>query len=181
MAAPTLKRLAWPAAAVVAAAFITVLAFHGQRPEPGLARFEAAGLMPMPPADVTQVEVAAGGKHWRLARGADGRWQLVEGAPGAPGDLQDRVEKGLKLLHASGPERVLTREELSAASTGEFGLSPAELSVSARGGAAAAFTLHFGRKNPLGLARYARVEGREDVVLLPGFVAEAWEAVVRSP
>ena len=41
-------------------------------------------------------------------------------------------------------------------------------------------TIHFGSANPLGLARYAQIEGRPEVVLLPAFVAEAWEQMMSA-
>lgn len=181
MATPSLRRVAWPSAAVLAAAFIVVLAFHGQRPGPGLVPFEAGGLMALPPERIEEVEVEADGKRWRLRRGAEGTWSVTQGPPVVAGDPQAQIERGLRLLHVSGPERTLTREELGGAAAGEFGLAPPELTVRARGGSSSVFTVHFGRKNPLGLARYARVEGRDEVVLLPGFVAEAWEALVKKP
>lgn len=174
MAAPALRRLAWPAAAAVAAAFIAALAFHGERPEPGLARFEAAGLMlHLPPERVTRVDIHAGSARRALLRGPGGTW-TSDGIPAAA-DVAARVETGLTLLHVSGPERTMSAEELQGTSAAEFGLAPPALSVTAHGTSGVAFTVHFGRANPLGLARYARVEGTEGIVLLPGFVAETWE------
>ena len=176
VAAPALRRLAWPGAAVAAAAFIAALAFLGERPEPGLARFQAAGLMlHLPPERVSRVEIEAAGKRLALARGADGRW-TSSGEPAA-GELTARVEAGLRLLHVSGPERSMAPDELRGTPLADLGLAPPLLTVTARAGSGPAFTVHFGGKNPLGLARYARVDGIEEIVLLPGFVAEAWEQV----
>lgn len=177
MAAPALSRLGWPLAAIAAAAVIAALAFHGERPEPGLARFEAAGLMrQLLPERVSQVEVEGAGARLVLARGPGGRW--TSGGEPAAGELASRVETGLKLLHVSGPERSMALDELRGTPRAEFGLAPPALTVTARSGDSPTFTVHFGGKNPLGLGRYARVEGTEEIVLLPGFVAEAWEQVV---
>ena len=179
MAPPALRRLAWPAAATAAAAFIVALALHGERPEPGLARFVAAGLMTVPPERVSEVDVAATGRSWRLRRGATG-WAVVEGSPLGTADPRSQIEEGLALLHRSGPQRILTGEEAAGAER-DFGLAPPVLSVTARAPTDPPFTIHFGGRNPLGLARYARVEGRPEVVLLPEFVAEAWERLVKPP
>lgn len=176
VAAAALRRFAWPLAATAAAAFIAALAFHGQRPEPGLVRFEASGLMlHLPPERVSEVEIEMGGTRLRLARGPDGRW--TSRGQAAEGDQAARIETGLKLLHASGPERVMTPDEIRGTPISEFGLAPPALTVTTRDATGAVFTIHFGKKNPLGLARYARVKGQDGVVLLPGFVAEAWEQV----
>jgi hypothetical protein len=176
VAAAALRRLGWPLAAAAASACLAALAFHGQRPEPGLARFQAAGLMlHLLPERVSQVEVEGGGKRLVLARGPEGRW--TAGGQAAAGELASRVETGLKLLHVSGPERSMAPGELRGIPRAEFGLAPPALTVTARSGSGPAFTVHFGATNPLGLARYARVEGTEEIVLLPGFVAEAWEQV----
>ena len=92
-------------------------------------------------------------------------------------DPRPQVEEGLALLHRSGPERILTPDE-AVGSERDFGLATPALSVTARTAWDPPFTIHFGGKNPLGLARYARVDGRAEVVLLPAFVAETWERLV---
>jgi len=179
VAPAALRRLAWPAAAVGSAAFIVALALHGERPEPGLARFVAAGLMTLPPERVSEVDVTSGGRTWRLRR-AESRWTLVEGGPLRMPDPRLQIEEALALLHRSGPERTLTTDEATG-SERDFGLDRPALTVTARAAPAPPFTIHIGGRNPLGLARYARVDGHAGVVLLPGFVAEAWERLVGPP
>jgi len=84
---------------------------------------------------------------------------------------------GLKLLHNSAPQRTdLASEQLS-----EFGLAPPRLTVTARMTGGASITIEFGRTNPLGLERYARVVGRGEILLMPAFVADAWEPVAEVP
>ena len=39
----------------------------------------------------------------------------------------------------------------------------------------------FGGANPHGLARYARIDGRPELLLLPSYVAEAWQLVAEQP
>ncbi len=43
---------------------------------------------------------------------------------------------------------------------------------------AATFTIVFGAANPLGSARYARIDAVEGVPLLPAYVAETWEQAI---
>ena len=174
MAAPLLRRALWPVLAVLAVGVLLALALHGERPGAGLEKFEASGLMVhIDPASVAEVEVIAGARRWRFAREGGG-WRVVEAALAPPVDLAARVESGLKLLHNAAPERILSGDELSAQAS--FGLEPPALSVVATG--ATRFAIAFGASNPLGLARYSRVEGRTEVALVPGYVAEAWEAAV---
>ena len=179
MVAPaSVRRWGWPLAATLAAAVIGVLAFEGERPEPGLARFAPAGLLAdWPIEQVTSVEVSAGLKHRLFRRNPGGAWRLevADAAPAA--DLAQRIDMGLKLLHNSAPQRTdLASEQLS-----EFGLAPPRLTVTARMTGGASITIEFGRTNPLGLERYARVVGREEILLMPAFVADAWEPVAEEP
>ena len=174
MAAPLLKRALWAAGAALAAGVLLALALHGERPGPGEERFAAAGLMVgIAPATVTGVEVIAGARRWRFAR-AGSVWQVAEAALPPPVDFAARIESGLTLLHNAAPERILSGDELVAQAS--FGLDPPALTVVATG--AARFATAFGTSNPLGLARYARVEGKSDVALVPGYLVEAWETVV---
>ena len=174
VAAPLLKRALWPAAAALAAGVLLVLVLHGERPGPGEGKFEAAGLMlHIAPASVGEVEVTAGAKRWRFAREGGG-WRVVEASLPAPPDVAARIESALKLLHNAAPERILSGNELAAQAS--FGLDPPALAVVAVG--ASRFSIAFGVSNPLGLARYARIEGRAEVALVPGYLAETWEGAV---
>lgn len=167
-----MNRLVWIAAASAAAAVLIALALIGERPATHVSVFVAAGVMRhILPAEVDQVDITSGAKRWQFLRRA-GKWeasspghQLHEGTTGA-------IERGLLLLHNSAPERTLTAEEAS----GAFGLESPALTVALKG--RESFSIAFGDSNPLGLARYARIEGHLDVVLLPRFVADAWQDVV---
>lgn len=178
MAAPALRRLAWPAAALAAAGLLAALALHGERPGAGLARFEPKGpMVALAPSDVTAVEIAtAGGAPRRFVRGERGGWRAA-GAARAEGAPAEEIEAGLRFLHGSAPQRVLAPEDLTGTPLSEIGLAPPRLVVSvfARGDAAAPFRIELGAPNPLGLARYARVQGRSEILLLSRYVAEAWE------
>jgi hypothetical protein len=179
VAPPALKRAVWVAASAAAATLLVALALHGQRPEPGLVRFEAAGVMlHIAPARADHIEVKAGDRAWRFSRTPGGAWAPATEASGGAGELSANLDKGLQLLHASKPERVMTREEIQGLPAADFGLAPPRLSVSVGAGSDPVFTIHLGNANPLGLARYARIEGGDEVLLLPGFVAEPWERAV---
>ena len=171
MAATVLKRALWPAAAAFAAAVLLALALYGERPGSNLEKFQAAGLMVhIAPASVNGVEITSGARRWRFARDGAG-WRVVEAGLPPPPDFAARIESGLTLLHNAAPERILSGDELVAQAS--FGLDPPVLTVAATG--AARFAAAFGTSNPLGLARYARIEGQGSVALVPGYVVEVWE------
>jgi len=174
VAAAGMKLWGWWLAAVLAAGLLGFLAFHGKRPEAGLARFEPAGLLVgWSLENLETIELSAGTEHRFFRRvGSDG-WRGDGGS--LPASAQERVATGLKLLHNSAPERVFGAGELDERMLGEFGLAPPRLAVTVTSSSGRSITIHFGGANPLGLARYSRIEGRPEVVLLPGFVAEAWE------
>lgn len=179
MVAPaSVRPWGWPLAAVLSAGFIGLLAFHGERPAPGLARFAPAGLLAdWPIEQVTSVEVSAGPKHRLFRRNPGDGWRLEVADAATAANLARRIDVGLKLLHNSAPQRTdLASEQLS-----EFGLAPPRLTVTARMTGGASITIEFGRTNPLGLERYARVVGRGEILLMPAFVADAWEPVAEVP
>ncbi len=172
-----LIRWAWPIAAAVAAGLIGLLAFQGERPEPGLVRFEPAGLLAdWPVQQVREVEVQAGTDHRSFRRDPDGLWRPQATDAAAASDLAERIETGLKLLRNSAPQRTdLANQQLA-----EFGLEPPRLSVTARTTSGDSITIEFGGTNPLGLERYARIVGRAEILLMPGFVADAWQRVAEA-
>jgi hypothetical protein len=171
------KAWGWPLAAALAAGFIGLLAFNGERQEPGLARFAPAGILAeWPVGQVTSVEVGAGANQRSFRRNPGGGWHAEAADTVTTADLDERIEKALTLLHNSGPQRTdLAGEQLS-----EFGLAPPRLAVTARMTGGASITIEFGGTNPLGLERYARVVGRNEILLMPAFVADAWEPVAKA-
>jgi hypothetical protein len=178
--APALRRLAWPGAALLAAGVIVALAVYGHRPDPSLARFEAGGIMlAVQPDAVTEVVVSQAERRWRFERTSAKGWAAPPGPP--PGaSVGAHLDSGLRFLHVSAPQRVLQREEVAGIPPSEFGLAPPRFSVSVRSPAAAPFDIEFGARNPQGLAQYARIAGRAEILLLPSFVGEQWEAVMNA-
>lgn len=174
MAAPALTRVAWIGAAAVAAATILAFALHGRRPDSGLVRFEAAGVMVhIAPERVREVELTAGERRWRFARVPTGGWSAM-GPPLPSRDWARLIDEGLRFLSVSAPQRVMAREEYAGMSPGEFGLGPARYAVLVRALETEPFAIEFGSLNALGLGQYARVAGRAELLLLPSFVGEPW-------
>ncbi|HET8577126.1 MAG TPA: DUF4340 domain-containing protein [Methylomirabilota bacterium] len=180
MATPTLRRALWMGAAVLAAGVVIALAAHGRRADPGLVRFEAAGVMiEFPPELITHVVVTRGERQWRFTRTNAQGWVSAPDTLPLGEDTATRLESGLRFLHVSAPQRVMARSELAGTPLAEFGLDPPRYSVSVQSSARGSFTIEFGAVNPQGLAQYARVKGRNEILLLPSFVGEPWEAVIQ--
>ena len=178
--APALTRAVWMSAAIGAGGgCIVALALHGRRPDPSLARFEAGGrhAPDRRRTRVTEVVVSRGERRWRFKRAdAEALGHGSRESPAAARDVAARIDSGLRFLHVSAPQRVLAagggrghlRRPSSASSrratrVGQLlrGRSP--------------FTVEFGALNAQGLAQYARVAGRDEILLLPSFVGEPWE------
>jgi hypothetical protein len=167
----------WIAASSIAALAIVVLAATGQRPEPGLVRFQPAGVMlHIAPDQVAAVEVQTSGRSARFDRDARGMWH--RGDRSVSPALARRLDEGLKLLHGSAPQRTMTGDELSPATLREFALDPPRYSIAVATKRGETFVIDFGDRNSQALAQYARVRGRTDVVLLGRYVGEPWQSVI---
>lgn len=179
VASTPVRSAAWISAALAAAGALAALAFHGERPGAGLGQFQPSGIMVhLPVAQVSAIEVTREGRRWRFERGAEGGWRAAAGSPATATDPGEALESGLRFLHGSAPQRVMAPEELSGTPLAELGLAPPRLVVSVFAGDGAPFVVELGGPNPQGLARYARVAGRGEVVLLNRYVAEAWEKAI---
>ena len=162
-----IRRWAWAAAAGLAFAFLIGLALHGGRPEI-MVPFKPAGLLAaFAPEDVREIDIATGTERRRFVRDGE-RW---DASPQVAGQLDAAV----RLMRNSGPLRTLSAEEVASIAPSQYALGPDNLKVSIRPDKGAAFVVQFGGRNPLGSARYAKVEGESGVVLLPTYVADTWE------
>ena len=179
MASATLRRSLWIAGALGALGALAAVAFHGERPEAGLDRYQPAGLaVTVPPDRVTAVIVEGGGRRRRLLRTLDG-WADADGDGSATEDLAAKVELALRTLHGSSPQRVLSGAEAATLRPSDVGLSPPSLRVRLLVGDTEALQVDLGGTNPQGFSSYARVAGRDDVYLVARYLARAWQEVLK--
>jgi hypothetical protein len=181
VAPPLIGRVGWPLAAAAAFVFLAALALHGERPEPGLARFKPAGLLTaFAPEEARQIEIAQGGETWRFRR--DGtEWRAVAPTGAVPADAGAHIDAALRLLRDAGPLRTLAADEIARAPVGDYALGEEALRVTVRGPDGATFAIRFGNRNPMGTARYARIDGVDGMPLMPAYAAEPWERAVGLP
>src|SRR5262249_7511698 len=143
----------------------------------GLVRFEPGGVMVhLHVEDVIEIQVRAGDYSQSFARTPTGIWSSA-GAP-LPEGLVQRLERGLRFLHVSAPQRVISPAEYIDTPLAEFGLASPRYVVVARTSTSRPFVIEFGDVPPQGLAQYARLGGSADLLLLPRFVGEPWEALL---
>jgi hypothetical protein len=173
------RRLIASGLGFTAVGFIVVMAFTGApRERQDRVRFEAAGVMRHPPDQIDRVELLAGARRLVLVRRQSGIWML--GADAVWPALAAHLETSLRFMHVAAPVRVLTRPEWDSARLEEFGLEPPRYTVILSGGGQSALVVRFGSMNPQQVAQYTRIEGRDELYLLPDFVGHEWERVLEG-
>jgi hypothetical protein len=161
-----------------AVCFLLLMAVAGRPPRlQSLVAFEAAGVMPEPPALVDRIELAAEGGHWTFTRRGEREWAVSPSADPGPFSLASHVEMSLRFMHVTAPVRVLARDEYTPEHLEEFGLEPPRYTVSLHRRGHPVLTTRFGRVSPQQVLQYARVDGRGEIYLLPTFVGQEWERV----
>jgi hypothetical protein len=137
-------------------------------------------MLALAPQRVTRVEVVRDGRRWSYARSPSG-WQASPDSPPGRKEPGPLLDVGLKLLHGSVPQRVMTAGEVRQLSLRDAGLDPPVLTVLVEAPGTPGFSIAMGGPNPQGLARYARVAGADEVVLLNHYVVEPWQSLTGGP
>lgn len=158
-------------------ALIAALVISGSWPGfHGLVKFSTDGLVTVPPAQITRVDIRVGSDSVAL-RGDAGHW-TIEGAGSpvtVPAEIASHIGAGLQFLHATEPTREIAAKELAATSFAEFGLDPpASVVVLGRDQGTVA-TVNFGILNPAGTSQYIRLGGAATIYLLPRYVGNEWK------
>jgi len=161
------------AAACLTAGFIGAGALTGRWPvDAPRTHIEAGGIFSIPVERVTRVEIAAGGEHTVLARGADSDW-LVDGVPVGPA-VGGHIAVAFKLLAVSPPRRVLAAGEYDTGRLAEYGLDPPGFVLDLAEARGSAVRIGFGEATPAQNAQYVRIFGRSELYLLPRDVGGEW-------
>jgi hypothetical protein len=164
--------------AALAVGFLVVMARSGHVRESGqFVRFAAAGVMPVPPAQIDRVELATASRRWVFKRAA-GTWRMEPEARPVTGTLASRLDDSVKFMHVSAPVRVLEPAEWAPQGLREFGLEPPAYSASLFEDGRRVLAVSFGSPNPQQVLQYMRVEGREQIFVMSRFVGQEWEHVV---
>jgi hypothetical protein len=159
-------------------ALLAALVISGHSPEfRGLVHFAPKkGLIAIPPAEVTRVEIRSGRESIALRRETDG-WMIdhAGGPVAVPAEIASHIELGLRFMHVSEPLREIAASELTAGSFVEFGLDPPASVVALDTASGTGATANFGVLNPAGTSQYVRLAGGPSVYLMPRHVGNEWQ------
>jgi hypothetical protein len=166
-------------AAAVALGFLVVMVVTGALPQQKqFVKFEAKGVMQLPPEQVNKVAIRSGDLAGLFVRTGD-TWSSEAGKP-----LDEATSKHLSMavqfMNTSGPVRVLTPDEYKGTDAKQFGLDEPRLSIVLFEGERPVLGAHFGGRNPDGMLEYVMVEGRRELFLLSRFVGEEWDAAAKG-
>jgi Domain of unknown function (DUF4340) len=136
--------------------------------------FTPNGLIPIAPAEVTQVEIRAGQDSIVFRREAGG-W-TIDGVTGAvPTELAGHIDAGLRLVRVSEPARLIAANELTASSFADFGLDPPASVVMLSTAQGMVAAVNFGALNPANTSQYVRLGGAAIVYLMARHVGTEWQ------
>jgi hypothetical protein len=169
------RRLLGVGAAVLAVAFLVVMAVSGRVRESGqFVRFVAAGVLTESPAEVDRIELTARDRRWVFRREAGG-WRVEAGARAASRALSTHLDDSIKFMHVSAPVRVMERREWPEQGLREFGLDPPRYRAALFQGPRRLLAADFGSPTPQQVLQYMHLEGREQVYVMSRFIGQEWE------
>jgi hypothetical protein len=168
------RRLLPPVLAALALAYLGAMLVSGAMPvQRQLVRFEAKGLLTVPPERIARIELQGGGQSIAALRQGETGWTTPDGA--AIGTAATRIDTALKMMRNSPPVRELAATELEGLDTRDFGLDPPLLAVRLLGeGGEPLLAASFGARNPEGYLQYMRLDGDARLFLMSRFVGEEW-------
>ena len=168
------RRLLPPVLAALAFAYLGGMLVSGAMPvQRQLIRFEAKGLLTVPPERIARIELQGGGQSIAAVRQGETAWTTPDGA--AIGAAATRIATALKMMRNSPPVRELAATELVGLDTTDFGLDPPLLLVRLLGEAGEPLLVaRFGGPNPEGYLQYMRLDGDARLFLMSRFVGEEW-------
>jgi hypothetical protein len=162
--------------ALLAVAFMVAMVLTGSlRETRQLAKFEAKGVLKVPPEHVRRVELRVGERTVIFGRTPNKGWVQSGRQDVITGELLEHLTEAVLLLHTSGPVRVMHRDEYHGTPLREFGLERPRYSLALLDGERLLLDVSFGGQNPQDLLQYMQLKGSDDVYLMSRFVGQAWE------
>jgi hypothetical protein len=160
--------------AALALLYLAAMVVSGAMPvQRQLVRFEAKGVLKLPPEEVTRVELSRGTQRVTLVRAGETEWATPGGVNIGAAGL--RVSKAVQIMQNSGPVREIEAPELAGSDPAPFGLDPPRLSVKLYGGdGEPVLAARFGEFNPEGYLQYMRIDGNPRLYLMSRFVGGEW-------
>lgn len=167
-------------AALLAVGVLIAMTISGHlRESKQFVKFVPAGVMPETPAEIDRLEIRTGAARWEFRRGP-GEWRRAPGNTSVPPSLARHLDNSIKFMHVSAPVRVMQRDEWAPIGLGEFGLDPPGYTAVLYRGATPVLGAAFGVPNPEKVLQYMKLDGRDQVFLMPRFIGEEWEHALRE-
>ncbi len=160
--------------AVVALAYLATMVVSGALPrQEQLIRFEARGVMQVPPEAITRVELRRGASAITLRRGGDGAWSGGDGRLLAP-EAARHITMAVQMMNTSAPVKEVAESELQGMDRTPFGLDAPQVEAALYRGNAQVVKVRFGAINPEGYLQYMALAGSADLFLMSRFVGAEW-------
>ncbi|MBX6740984.1 MAG: hypothetical protein IRY87_02920 [Acetobacteraceae bacterium] len=168
------RRLRYPLAMAFALVFLAAMVVSGAMPQQRqFVRFEAKGVLTLPPERILRVELSRDGEQVTLLRQGEKAWIRADGTD--LGTVGPRISMAVQVMHNSAPVREIGPAELAGADTAAFGLDPPRLTATLYGpGEEKVLTAHFGDLNPEEYLQYMRIDGDARLFLMSRFVGSGW-------
>ncbi|MCC7547409.1 MAG: hypothetical protein IT532_06570 [Burkholderiales bacterium] len=163
------------ATAVLALAYLSLMVLVGELPgQSQLVRFEARGIMQVPPEQIDRVELVQGEQKVLLHRDREAaRWIGVDGSAVSM-EAGRHLAMAVQMMNTSAPVKELPEEELIGVDHGPFGLDAPAVQAGLYRGQAIVMQARFGGINPEGYLQYMAVAGDPRVFLMSRFVGAEW-------
>jgi hypothetical protein len=162
--------------ALLAVGFLLAMVLTGKLPETRqLAKFEARGVLTVPPEQVRRVDLHIGEHTTTFVRLSDHAWVGSKGQEPVSGELQEHLEQAIVFMHTSRPVRVMHRDAYRGTPLAEFGLEQPRCAVVLSDGRRVLLEASFGADNPQELLQYMQLKGDHNLYLMSRFVGQAWE------
>jgi hypothetical protein len=174
------RRRLGPLLALLAVGILAAMIVSGHlRESKQFVKFAPAGVMREAPAGIDQVEMRSSTGRWTFAR-APGGWRAVPGGRPVPVSLAGHLEDAIKFIHVSAPIRVMEPAEWEPVGLREFGLDPPRYTAILYQRGTAVLGAEFGAPNPQSILQYLKLQGHDQVYLMPRFIGEEWEKALRE-
>ena len=171
-----MKRWRTALLALLAVGFLVAMVLTGRLPETRqLVKFEARGVLTVPPAQVRRVDLQVGAHTTTFVRLSDRAWAADKDQESIGGELQEHLEQAIAFMHASRPVRVMHHDEYASTPLHEFGLEQPRCAVVLSDGRRTLLEASFGAYNPQDLLQYMQLRGDSNLYLMSRFVGQAWE------
>ena len=162
--------------ALLAIGFLLAMVLTGKVTETRqLVKFEARGVLAVPPEQVRRVELHIGEHTTTFVRLSDHAWMGGTGQEPISGELQEHLDQAIVFMHTSRPVRVMHRDEYHSTPLHEFGLEQPRCSVVLSDARRVLLEASFGADNPQDLLQYMQLRGDTNLYLMSRFVGQAWE------